>query len=93
MTIRMAEGLGFEPRDACTSAVFKTAAFDRSAIPPELRYYLAIGELRILMVDSEPTESRLTRRRTRPQTCSIARSIAPHRRTLPRVVLGHATPI
>lgn len=29
-----AEGLGFEPREACTSTVFKTVAFDRSAIPP-----------------------------------------------------------
>ena len=30
----LAEGGGFEPPEACTSAVFKTAAFDLSAIPP-----------------------------------------------------------
>ena len=32
----MAEGVGFEPTEACTSAVFKTAAFVRSATPPDL---------------------------------------------------------
>jgi hypothetical protein len=32
----MAEGVGFEPTEACTSAVFKTAAFDHSAIPPRV---------------------------------------------------------
>ena len=30
----MAEGVGFEPTEADASAVFKTAAFDLSAIPP-----------------------------------------------------------
>ena len=30
----LAEGEGFEPPEACTSTVFKTAAFDRSAILP-----------------------------------------------------------
>ena len=30
----MAEGVGFEPTEADASAVFKTAAFDHSAIPP-----------------------------------------------------------
>ena len=29
-----AEGEGFEPPRACALAVFKTAAIDRSAIPP-----------------------------------------------------------
>src|SRR5581483_8597838 len=32
-----AEEEGFEPPDAFTSAVFKTAAFDRSATPPDER--------------------------------------------------------
>jgi hypothetical protein len=32
-----AEEEGFEPPDAFTSAVFKTAAFDRSATPPDAR--------------------------------------------------------
>ncbi len=32
--IAWAEGEGFEPPEACASAVFKTAAIDRSAIPP-----------------------------------------------------------
>lgn len=31
----LAEGVGFEPTDACTSAVFKTAAIDHSATLPE----------------------------------------------------------
>lgn len=30
----IAEGVGFEPTEACTSTVFKTAAFNRSATPP-----------------------------------------------------------
>jgi hypothetical protein len=30
------EGVGFEPTRACALAVFKTAAFDRSATPPSL---------------------------------------------------------
>ena len=30
----MAEREGFEPPDSCPSTVFKTAAFDRSAISP-----------------------------------------------------------
>src|SRR6476620_9848580 len=30
----LAEGEGFEPPEDCSSTVFKTVAFDRSAIPP-----------------------------------------------------------
>ena len=30
----VAEGMGFEPMRACALAVFKTAAFNRSATPP-----------------------------------------------------------
>ena len=30
----MAEGVGFEPTELLHSTVFKTAAFDHSAIPP-----------------------------------------------------------
>ena len=33
-TNRVAEGVGFEPTEACASTVFKTAAFVRSATPP-----------------------------------------------------------
>jgi hypothetical protein len=33
-----AEREGFEPPEACTSTVFKTAAFDRSAISPAQKY-------------------------------------------------------
>ena len=32
----MAEGVGFEPTEPCGSAVFKTAAIDHSATPPDL---------------------------------------------------------
>jgi hypothetical protein len=32
----MAEGVGFEPTELLHSTVFKTAAFDLSAIPPVL---------------------------------------------------------
>ena len=31
----LAEGVGFEPTDACTSPVFKTGAIDHSATLPE----------------------------------------------------------
>ncbi len=31
---KKAEGEGFEPPETCASTVFKTAAFDHSAIPP-----------------------------------------------------------
>lgn len=34
-----AEEEGFEPPVPCGTTVFKTAAFDRSAIPPARRYY------------------------------------------------------
>jgi 3-oxoacyl-[acyl-carrier protein] reductase len=34
----LAERVGFEPTEACTSAVFKTAAFDRSATSPRPAY-------------------------------------------------------
>jgi hypothetical protein len=36
----LAEREGFEPPEACTSTVFKTAAFDRSAISPRQKYML-----------------------------------------------------
>ena len=39
----LAEGVGFEPTEACTSAVFKTAAFDHSAIPP---FFAPVSEAR-----------------------------------------------
>ncbi len=32
----MAEGVGFEPTEVLASTVFKTAAFDHSAIPPTI---------------------------------------------------------
>jgi hypothetical protein len=32
----MAEGVGFEPTDPFESTVFKTAAFDHSANPPQI---------------------------------------------------------
>jgi hypothetical protein len=32
----VAEGVGFEPTEACASLVFKTSTFVRSVIPPEL---------------------------------------------------------
>ena len=37
----LAEGVGFEPTNACASAVFKTAAFNHSATLPdgEKRYF------------------------------------------------------
>ena len=42
----MAEGVGFEPTEACTSAVFKTTAFVHSATPPQLNLS-AIPELAV----------------------------------------------
>ena len=37
----MAEDTGFEPADAFTSTVFKTAALNRSANPPYLMQFFA----------------------------------------------------
>ena len=39
-----AEREGFEPPEACASTVFKTAAFDRSAISPAQKYSPVAGE-------------------------------------------------
>ncbi len=38
----MAEGVGFEPTSRCRETVFKTAAFDHSAIPPEVNNFCII---------------------------------------------------
>ncbi len=35
LCLKMAVGQGFEPREDLSSTVFKTAAFDHSASPPE----------------------------------------------------------
>src|SRR5580765_4096440 len=40
-TTAMAEGVGFEPTEPCGSAVFKTAALNHSAIPPQGRETIA----------------------------------------------------
>ena len=37
---KMAEGVGFEPTEVLPSTVFKTAAFDHSAIPPNIYKWL-----------------------------------------------------
>ena len=55
----MAEGVGFEPTDACTSTVFKTVAFDRSATPPPFFKYLdqvasATALIRIFRIFENP---------------------------------------
>ena len=43
MNCVLADGVGFEPTDALTSTVFKTAAIDHSATRPDCAVY---GELR-----------------------------------------------
>ena len=40
----LAEGEGFEPPEAFTSTVFKTAAFDRSAILPNINSHILTKE-------------------------------------------------
>jgi hypothetical protein len=40
--ILLAEGVGFEPTEVLPSTVFKTAAFDHSAIPPQGSYFTNI---------------------------------------------------
>ena len=37
LRIKLAERVGFEPTDAFTSPVFKTGAFDHSAISPDIK--------------------------------------------------------
>ena len=43
----LAEEEGFEPPDLLQSTVFKTAAFDRSAISPVSRYHFVIASANI----------------------------------------------
>ena len=43
MKLLLAEKEGFEPPDLLQSTVFKTAAFDRSAISPVCRYQCLIA--------------------------------------------------
>ena len=38
----MAEGVGFEPTEVLPSTVFKTAAFNHSAIPPQKTHFTTI---------------------------------------------------
>ena len=38
----MAEGVGFEPTEVLPSTVFKTAAFNHSAIPPNKTMIISI---------------------------------------------------
>ncbi len=51
----MAEGVGFEPTEACTSTVFKTVAIDRSATPPGVtlaaRYFRSFGDIGLIQSD------------------------------------------
>ncbi len=44
---QLAEKEGFEPPDLLQSTVFKTAAFDRSAISPVYRYHFLIASANI----------------------------------------------
>ena len=54
----MAEREGFEPPDSCPSTVFKTAAFDRSAISPkDIKFYRRAGGSGAFV---EPKRSALT---------------------------------
>ena len=39
----VAEGVGFEPTDACTSPVFKTGALDHSATLPKKQIIQEVG--------------------------------------------------
>src|SRR2546421_11968777 len=43
-----AEGVGFEPTEACASMIFKTIPFGRSGIPPVLR----LGPARLYVVEA-----------------------------------------
>ena len=45
--LTFAEKEGFEPPDLLQSTVFKTAAFDRSAISPVSRYHFVIASANI----------------------------------------------
>ena len=54
-----ADGVGFEPTDACTSPVFKTGAFDHSATRPGYRLV------------SKMTNSSTLSPKNRPGTCTF----------------------
>ena len=48
-----AEGVGFEPTEACASLVFKTSTFVRSVIPPDhLVWYLSTANGTLAIADS-----------------------------------------
>lgn len=52
----LAEGVGFEPTDACTSPVFKTGALDHSATLPEKKNYTGSFRLCASLYGKRPTE-------------------------------------
>ncbi len=47
LKLHLAEEEGFEPPDLLQSTVFKTAAFDRSAIPPVRRNHFLIAAAKV----------------------------------------------
>jgi hypothetical protein len=59
----VAEGEGFEPPEACTSAVFKTAAIVRSATPPRFANSSEGGAQRCLTTTVPAIRSCQPRRR------------------------------
>jgi hypothetical protein len=62
----MAEGEGFEPPEACTSPVFKTGAFNRSAIPPECVSAHDLNSLRVIgLAEGEVRNGAIDGSRTR----------------------------
>jgi site-specific DNA recombinase len=60
----LAEGVGFEPTEACTSRLFKSRAFVRSAIPPSVcqgsRRPTGVGERRVQVPGSTSARSSST---------------------------------
>ena len=51
----MADGVGFEPTDACTSPVFKTGALNRSATHPSMAGRISSGADGLCKARGEPS--------------------------------------
>ena len=81
--IDLAEEVGFEPTEPCGSTVFKTAAFNHSAIPPVRPDYIrclidaapSVGILQVSFVRAVPDGASSCARRARSIPCPSASSL------------------
>ena len=105
--VDLAEEVGFEPTEPCGSTVFKTAAFNHSAIPPVRPDYIrclidaasSVGLLQVFFGRLRPggassctSRPRVQRPRRRPRLCAPAPSVLPSSCPRPRPRSGRPAP-